>query len=205
MDKKTLVDFIPFELSKDVLTEAVSSNGPLILKGVLQRANAKNQNGRIYPREILEREAAKYTEEFIKQRRALGELDHSDSSVINLKNVSHNIIELHWEGDNLVGSLELLTTPCGNIARELFRNNINVGISSRGVGSVKKQMAEQADVVQSDFELLSFDLVSSPSTVGAFLHPENQLQESVNKQIMNSNNKWSSVENIITQIFNEVN
>jgi hypothetical protein len=128
--------------------------GRTIVKGILQRAGAENQNGRIYPKEILMREAKKY-EQFIKERRALGELDHPDSTVINLKNVSHNIREIHWDGDDLVGTVEVLSTPSGNILKELLKAGILLGISSRG-----------------------WDFVSNPSTHGAFMVPVN---ESVNR------------------------
>ena len=121
--KNLIVDYIPFEISPEQINESMKeNNGKLVVKGVLQRANAKNQNGRVYPMEILQREAKNYDEGFIKQKRALGELDHPDSSVVNLQNVSHNITEMHWEGDNLLGTCEILTTPSGNILRELFKN-----------------------------------------------------------------------------------
>ena len=149
-----------------------------MVKGVLQRASAENQNGRVYPKEILEREAKKY-ETLIKERRALGELDHPDSSVINLKNVSHNIKEIHWEGDDLVGTVEILSTPSGNILKELLRGDILLGISSRGMGSTKPLAGNKLEV-QEDFELLCWDFVSNPSTHGAFMRPMN---ESVNKQL----------------------
>ena len=109
--------------------------GRTLVKGVLQRASAENQNGRVYPKPILEREAKKYLT-FIKERRALGELDHPDSTVINLKNVSHNVREIHWEGDDLCGTVEILPTPSGNILKELLKAGILLGISSRGMGSV---------------------------------------------------------------------
>jgi hypothetical protein len=154
------------------------ANGRTLVKGVLQRASAENQNGRVYPKEILEREAKKY-ETLIKERRALGELDHPDSSVINLKNVSHNIKEIHWEGDDLVGTVEILSTPSGNILKELLRGDILLGISSRGMGSTKPLAGNKLEV-QEDFELLCWDFVSNPSTHGAFMRPMN---ESVNKQL----------------------
>ena len=154
------------------------ANGRTLVKGVLQRASAENQNGRVYPKEILEREAKKY-ETLIKERRALGELDHPDSSVINLKNVSHNIKEVHWEGDDLVGTVEILSTPSGNILKELLRGDILLGISSRGMGSTKPLAGNKLEV-QEDFELLCWDFVSNPSTHGAFMRPMN---ESVNKQL----------------------
>jgi hypothetical protein len=203
MNKQLIVDFISFELTRDVINEMANTNGPFIVKGVLQRANAKNQNGRVYPKAILEREAIKYTENFIKQRRALGELDHPESSVVNLQNVSHNVLEVHWQGDDLIGSVEILPTPSGNILKELFKSSINVGISSRGVGSVKRKMAEAADEVQDDFELIAFDFVSNPSTRGAFLHPTSQIQEGINIRD-NTSNKWENVETIIRELLGEI-
>ena len=135
--KNLLVDYIPFEVSKEQINESMSQNGGrLVVKGVLQRAEAKNQNGRIYPRDTLVREAAKYSKIQIKERRALGELDHPDSSVVNLNNASHNILEMHWKGDDLMGTVEVLGTPALNILKELFRCGIILGISSRGLGSV---------------------------------------------------------------------
>ena len=181
--KQVIVDYIPFQITPQQINEAMKeNNGKLVVKGVLQRAEAKNQNGRVYPREILVRESKKYDENFVKQNRALGELDHPDSSVVNLQNVSHNVKEMHFEGDNLVGTVEILTTPSGNILRELFKNGIKLGISSRGLGSVEVVQEANGDTVSKvgdDFELIAFDFVSNPSTHGAFLHPMN---ESVDKQ-----------------------
>lgn len=152
--------------------------GRTLVQGVLQRAGSENQNGRVYPKLILTREAKKY-EQLIKERRALGELDHPDSSVINLKNVSHNIREIHWEGDDLVGTVEILPTPSGNILKELLRAGILLGISSRGMGSTRQLDGNKVEV-QEDFELIGWDFVSNPSTHGAFMTPMN---ESVVKQI----------------------
>jgi len=154
------------------------ASGRTLVKGVLQRAGAENQNGRVYPKEILEREVKKY-ETLIKERRALGELDHPDSSVINLKNVSHNIREIHWEGNDVVGTVEILPTPSGNILKELLRAGILLGISSRGMGSTKPMEGNKL-LVGEDFELIGWDFVSNPSTHGAFMTPMN---ESVVKQI----------------------
>jgi hypothetical protein len=154
------------------------ASGRVLVNGVLQRAGAENQNGRVYPKSILEREAKKY-EQLIKERRALGELDHPDSSVINLKNVSHNIREIHWEGDDLVGTVEILPTPSGNILKELLRAGILLGISSRGMGSTKTVRDNKVEV-QEDFELVGWDFVSNPSTHGAFMRPMN---ESVNRKL----------------------
>jgi len=149
--KTVLIDVLPFEFKKTALNESLSS-GKLLVTGTLQRAEAKNQNGRIYPKEILEREATKYMDNFVKQRRAMGELDHPESSVVNLKNVSHNIVDMGWDGDDLVGTVEILPTPSGNILKDLLKAGILLGISSRGLGSVKKDMREGADVVQDDFD-----------------------------------------------------
>lgn len=143
--KEQLIEYIPFKTSSGLLLESINKNqGRLIVKGVVQRAGAKNQNGRIYPKEILQREVEKYLKGPIKENRALGELDHPDSSIINLKNVSHNILKLWWEGDDLMGEIEVLCdrpniqgTPSGNILKTLLLNNITVGISSRGMGSVQ--------------------------------------------------------------------
>ena len=198
--KQLIVDYLPFEVRPEQINESMKENsGKLIVKGVLQRAEAKNQNGRIYPREILEREADKYTTEFIKQRRAMGELDHPESSVVNLQNVSHNVKEMHWEGDNLLGTVEVLGTPSGNILKELFKSGIKLGISSRGMGSVETVNERDAQQVQDDFELIAFDFVSNPSTHGAFLHPTN---ESINesKIVGRTCGDYCKVESIINDI-----
>ena len=181
--KQLIVDYLPFEIKQEQINESMKeNNGKLVVRGVLQRAEAKNQNGRVYPREVLVREAKKYHKEFIKQSRAMGELDHPESSVVNLQNVSHNIKEMHWEGDNLLGEVEVLSTPSGNILKELFKSGIKLGISSRGMGSVEtvSEGGEQSQEVQPDFELIAFDFVSNPSTHGAFMYP---MQESVNNDI----------------------
>ena len=198
--KQLIVDYLPFEIKPEQINESMKENsGKLIVKGVLQRAEAKNQNGRIYPREILEREADKYSKEFIKQRRAMGELDHPESSVVNLQNVSHNVKEMHWEGDNLLGTVEVLGTPSGNILKELFKSGIKLGISSRGMGSVESVNEGEAQEVQDDFELIAFDFVSNPSTHGAFLHPTN---ESINesKIVGRTCGDYCKVESIINDI-----
>tara|TARA_Y100000310_G_scaffold301145_1_gene337353 strand:- start:337 stop:933 length:597 start_codon:yes stop_codon:yes gene_type:complete len=194
MDKKLLMDVIPFSISPLQITESMNkNNGKVVVKGVLQRAEAKNQNGRVYPREILVREAKKYASEFIKERRAMGELDHPDSSVVNLQNVSHNVLEMHWDGNDLMGTVEVLSTPAGNILKELFKSGIKLGISSRGLGSIKSE--SKGEEVQNDFELIAFDFVSNPSTHGAFLHPVNEAKGSRKVQ-----SKWSKVEIDITNI-----
>ena len=177
--REVIVDYIPFEVSPQQINESMkNNNGRLVVKGVLQRAEAKMQNGRVYPKDLLTREAKKYTENFIQQKRALGELDHPDSSVVNLQNASHNVLEMHFNGNDLVGTVEVLGTPSGNILKELFKSGIKLGISSRGLGSVEAIGENGAQQVQPDFELIAFDFVSNPSTHGAFLSPMN---ESVDK------------------------
>jgi hypothetical protein len=202
--KQVIVDYIPFEISPQQINEAMKeNNGKLIVKGVLQRAEAKNQNGRVYPREILVRESKKYDENFVKQNRALGELDHPDSSVVNLQNVSHNVKEMHFEGDNLVGTCEILTTPSGNILKELFKNGIKLGISSRGLGSVEMVQEANGDTVSKvgdDFELIAFDFVSNPSTHGAFLYPEKMNESVDNSQQGRTCGEYCKAEDIINHI-----
>jgi len=202
MNKTLLVDYIPFQVTPTMIIESKrNNNGRLIVKGVLQRAEAQNQNGRIYPKDILVREATKYTQIQVQERRALGELDHPDSSVVNLGNVSHNILEMHWEGNDLVGSVEILPTPSGDILARLFEAGIKLGISSRGLGSIE-QISESTVEVQDDFELIAFDFVSNPSTHGAFLAPS--MNESVNRQIAKPN-KYSGLEKIISEIICDIN
>ena len=175
MNKQLLVDVRPFDISRTKIDESIKdNNGKLIVKGVLQRAEAKNQNGRVYPREVLLKEVGKYLEHQVTERRALGELDHPDSSVVNLNNASHNIVEMHWDGDDLLGTVEVLSTPAGNILKELFKSGIKLGISSRGLGSVEPMKEEDTVEVQPDFELIAFDFVSNPSTHGAFMRPVNE-------------------------------
>jgi hypothetical protein len=165
-----LCDYTELQYDRALLAEAMDTNKPLILRNViLQRADAKNQNGRVYPREVLMREAAVYKNNFVSQRRAVGELDHPESPVVNLKNVCCNVVGLWTEGDAVRGDIEILTTPTGNIVRELIKNNIRLGVSSRGMGSVR-QMGENTVEVQEDFSLICFDIVSNPSTIGAFIN-----------------------------------
>lgn len=197
-----LLEYFPFKVKPELVKEAIDANsGKLIVSGVLQRANAKNQNGRIYKRPILEREINRYTQNEISQRRALGELDHSDTSIVNLKNVSHNILECWWDGDDLCGKIEILNTPAGNILKELFKAGITVGISSRGMGSVKPlSEGDETMEVQSDFELVTFDFVSNPSTHGAFMKP---VAESISESVV-SHKKNSDVDNLLRDILCEM-
>jgi hypothetical protein len=135
----------------------------------LQQANSKNQNGRIYPRRILTKEVVRYNKEFVEQNRALGELDHPESPIVNLRNVCANVTKINMNGDAVVGDMQILSTPAGNIVRELVKNNIRLGVSSRGVGSVKN-VNEDTLEVQEDYSLICFDVVSNPSTPGAFIN-----------------------------------
>ena len=200
--KQLIVDYLPFQITPDKINESMKeNNGKLVVRGVLQRAEAKNQNGRVYPRETLVREAKKYMKEFVNEKRAMGELDHPESSVVNLQNVSHNITEMHFEGDNLLGTVEILTTPSGNILRELFKNGIKLGISSRGMGSVEtvtEDSGDQVVKVQPDFELIAFDFVSNPSTHGAFMYPMNESVD--NTQQGRTCGEYCKVESIINDI-----
>ena len=208
-NKKLLMECITFEIDPNLLKESMyNANQPFRVNGILQRKGKKNQNGRIYPDEVLMREADKYAKTFIAERRAMGELDHPESSVVNLKNVSHNIIEMHWQGDDLVGTVEVLTTPNGNILRELFRNGIKLGISSRGLGSLKK-ISENSAIVGDDFELIAFDFVSNPSTQGAFMAPSGTQQNgqiSLAEGIVKNpiTNRWEQADTIIRNILSEI-
>ncbi len=165
-----LVEYNVINYDRLLITEAADATKPLTLRNVvLQRADHQNQNGRVYPKDILAREAAAYKTNFVAQRRALGELDHPESPVVNLKNVCCNVTELWFEGADVRGNIEILSTPSGNIVRELVKNNIRLGVSSRGMGSVK-QIGENSLEVQEDFSLICFDIVSNPSTQGAFIN-----------------------------------
>ena len=166
-----LTEYRPFKVNKQLVEQSIKDNKPLRVSGIIQRAETKNQNERVYPKEILMREIKKYIDGPVKERRALGELDHPESSVINLQNVSHNIVEIKVKGNDVYGTFEILSTPAGNILKELFRNNITVGVSSRGMGSVEESLNEGTLEVQDDFELLCWDFVSTPSTPGAYVSP----------------------------------
>lgn len=194
MSKSLLIEYALFTPKSAVLTEGKGDRN-LMVEGVIQRADAKNQNGRIYPKNILEREVEKYIEGPVAENRALGELDHPESMVINLKNVSHNIKKLWWNGDDLMGKVEVLPTPSGNILKELFLNKITVGISSRGMGSVQP-LGEGTVEVQDDFELLCWDFVSTPSTQGAFMTPTG-LSEGYKPQ---HTNKYSKINSLVSDI-----
>tara|TARA_R100000027_G_scaffold63538_1_gene56308 strand:- start:31 stop:648 length:618 start_codon:yes stop_codon:yes gene_type:complete len=197
---KLLVEYMPFRPIGSINESHGAKYGVpdgFIVQGVLQRAGAKNQNGRVYPKNILMRECQKYQREYIDQNRALGELDHPESSVVNLNNVSHNVLKIWWDGDDLKGTVQVLDTPSGKILKALFKEGITLGISSRGLGSVKQLQREGTVEVQDDFELICWDFVSNPSTHGAFM---GRLKESVQKE---TTNKYNKVNNLITSILCE--
>ena len=194
--KQLLIDHIPFSVAKLTLTE--SKNNRLLLTGKLQEAEVKNGNGRVYPKDVLQREVEKYIKGPISQNNAMGELDHPEASVINLSNVSHNIKKVWWDGNNLMGNLELLNTPSGKIAMELVSAGIPLGISSRGMGSVK-QLGETVEV-QDDFELLCWDLVSVPSTPEAYMHPVGKLSSMNESKQYKVAKDYSKVNSLITEI-----
>ena len=203
MTKTLLMDYTTFKVTPELIKESEErNNGRVIVTGVLQRSGAKNQNGRVYPKDILEREVEKYKKVQIAEKRALGELDHPESSVVNLQNVSHNVLDCWWKGDDVLGKVEILGTPAGNILKELLRAGVLLGISSRGLGSVRS-VDENTVAVEDDFELICWDFVSNPSTHGAFMKPVN---ESVNKQT----NEWTScdryckVNSIIRDILGDI-
>ena len=203
MEKQLLIETALFTATPQSLKESmINPNGKMFVEGLIQMAETKNGNGRVYPFEVLKREADKYIQGPIKERRALGELDHPDSPVINLKNVSHNIREIYWEGDDVCGVVEILSTPSGNILKELLKNNIRLGISSRGLGSVK-ELRDGTVMVAEDFELVGWDFVSNPSTHGAFMAP---LQESKQwAKIAEECGKWCKSQDLMREIIIELN
>ena len=196
MIKELLIERIStITLTPQLLQESVAkNNGRLIVEGVVQRADAKNGNGRVYPKDTLEREIQKYKDTYIKENRALGELDHPESPIINLKNVCHNILELWWQGDDVIGKIEILPTPSGNILKALLLAGITVGISSRAMGSVK-QIGETVEV-QDDLDIVCWDFVSTPSTQGAFMEIVSEGLNYNNQQ----DNKLTKINELITDI-----
>ena len=205
-NKQLLIDYTLFDVTPQMITESeAKNNGRVVVQGVLQRAGAKNQNGRVYPKDILMREVKNYKKVQIAEKRALGELDHPESSVVNLQNVSHNVIDAFFEGDDVVGKVEILDTPAGKILKELLKAGIKLGISSRGLGSVE-QVNEDTVKVGQDFELICWDFVSNPSTHGAFMKPTS-LSESVNKMAVSEWEQcdtYCKVHSIIREILGDM-
>ena len=169
MNKKLIIETHTLQLSPTSLTESVNkSNGNMVVEGILATCEVKNGNGRYYSKELWEREMDKYNE-LIEQRRSMGELDHPESQIINLQNVSHLISGYRWEGNDIIGKIEVLPTPAGNILKALVGNGVTVGVSSRGMGSLEENR-EGVMEVQDDFELLCWDFVSTPSNPGSYMH-----------------------------------
>ena len=193
---KLLQEWNVWEYNKEkVLKERSNNGGKIVMRGVLQKANTLNQNGRVYPIEILEREVRNY-QKFIAERRALGELDHPDSSVVELKNASHIVTEAYMEGDICYGAVEILDTPSGQILKSLVESGVTLGISSRGVGSTRREGDNQ--VVQDDFQLICWDFVSEPSTPGAFMMKEGrEIKETDLKKHFNKSDR-------VDRIFNDI-
>lgn len=197
---KLLRSWEAFEYTPETIKEAKeSSRGKIILKGILQKADTLNQNGRVYPRHILEREVKNY-QKFIVENRALGECDHPDSSVINLKNVSHIVRKAYFEGNTVLGEVEILTkTPSGAILAGLIESGVKLGISSRGVGSTTRQ--GDYYVVQDDFQLICWDFVSEPSTPNAFMIAEGvELNDVELKQVFNKSDRINRIVNDILDL-----
>jgi hypothetical protein len=192
-----LNEFISFEYDKDLIREAKVNNMPVMMKGILQKAETLNQNGRVYPKVLLEREIRNY-QKFIKENRALGELDHPDSSVVELKNASHIIREAHMDGNIVYGTVEILSTPSGQILQSLVESGVTLGISSRGVGSTKTDGDLQ--IVQDDFQLICWDFVSEPSTPGAFMMKEGrEINTSSLNKIFNKSDRINRIFNSIVE------
>jgi hypothetical protein len=188
--KSLLIEVTPFNVSPKSLNESrdKTSGNPLV-ETILTTVEEKNGNGRYYSKELWEREINKYAE-LVNERRALGELDHPDSQIINLKNVSHNITKVWWNGNKIMGILEILSTPSGNIVKSLIESGIKIGVSSRGMGSLK-QVGEVLEV-QDDFDLLGWDIVSTPSNPNSWMSPLNEGITTLNP--------YSKVNSIVTEI-----
>jgi len=197
-DLKLLNSYEVFDYTPAMIKESREKNGgKILMRGILQKADTLNQNGRIYPQSVLEREVRNY-QKFIAENRALGELDHPDSSVVNLKNVSHLVKEAYVEKGVVYGTVEILDTPSGKILQSLVESGVKLGISSRGVGSTKKQGDYQ--VVQDDFQLICWDYVSEPSTPGAFMLPEGKsIRSSELRKIFNKSDR---IDRIVNDVLN---
>lgn len=196
MDKRLLNSYEVFDYTPEMIKESRDrNNGKIIMKGILQKSDTLNQNGRIYPQTVLEREIRNY-QKFIIENRALGELDHPDDSVVNLKNVSHVVREAVMEGNVVRGSVEILDTPSGKILQSLVESGIKLGISSRGVGSTRKQGDYQ--IVQDDFQLICWDFVSEPSTPGAFMLPEGK--RVTDDEVRRIFNKSDRIDRVLNEI-----
>jgi len=212
MSKKLLQEY--FELCPDgqcaidILTESerkrVVNEGAVYLVGVCQKAGTKNGNGRVYQKPTLAREVEGY-QKSIKERRSLGELDHPDESVVNLKNASHLVSKMWWDGDSVMGKIEVLDTPSGRILKDLLKAGVKLGISSRGLGTVKE--ANGVTMVEDDFQLICFDIVSEPSTPGAYMKPQKSMSSPpMDAEIgvyLNENKEKSNLNDLIQDILGD--
>ena len=175
MSKKLLREYYALcdgGVCQDLLTEEEKryvADGGMMLSGIMQMTETQNGNGRVYPHKTMMREVKNY-QKLVKENRALGELDHPDDSVINLKNASHMVTEIWMDGKNVMGKIKVLETPSGKILKELVNGGVTVGVSSRGMGSVSERQGKT--IVEDDFQLICFDMVSEPSTPGAFMMRE---------------------------------
>lgn len=195
-DKKLLTEWLNFEYTPNLIKESrLKNDGKILMKGILQKSDTLNQNGRVYPDVILSREVRNY-QKFIKENRALGELDHPDTSVVELKNASHIVREAYMQDGICYGTVEILDTPSGKILQSLVESGVTLGISSRGVGSTKRE--GDYEVVQDDFQLICWDFVSEPSTPGAFMMKEGR---DISKRDINKHfNKTDRVDRIFNDI-----
>ena len=194
---KLLREWYALDYKPSLIKEGKTRDGKVILRGIIQKAETKNQNGRIYPRHVLKREFENYAKA-IRERRAVGELDHPERSTVNLSEVSHLLVEATWQGDDVMGVIEVLPTPKGKILESLLEAGVTVGISSRGVGSTEKKRVSEGEVdwVNDDFQLITLDIVGEPSTPGAYLHEGVSLD-------LNPRRTWSKADRIFRAL-NEI-
>jgi len=181
MSKMILTEWFEISVDEKLLREQDREDiksGKTIMVGVMQKCNAENGNGRVYPRGVLQREIKNY-DKLVRERRALGELDHPDSSVIELKNASHLVTDIWWDGDAVMGKIEVLDTPSGQTLKSLADAKIKLGISSRGLGTTNESQGQT--IVNDDFQLICFDIVSEPSTTGAFMMAEGKKPNIITK------------------------
>lgn len=190
MNRQLLVETHYLTINPKMLNESISSEGNVIVEGVLATAEVKNGNGRYYSRRLWERELSKY-QDLIRDRRSMGELDHPESQQINLKNVSHIVVGFRWDGNNVIGRIEILPTPSGNILKALILNGVKVAVSSRGMGSLEDR--DGVLEVQDDFGLLCWDFVSQPSNENSYMHV-------IKEGLVSKTYNYSRVNSLLTEI-----
>jgi len=202
VSKKLLTEFYelcPNGMCPDLLTEREKreiSNGAMYLTGRIQTADKQNGNGRVYPYDVLNREMKNY-KKIVDDNRACGELDHPDDSVVNLKNVSHIVTDVWWEGKDVMGKIKVLDTPSGRTLKELINAGVKLGISSRGLGSVRESAGQT--VVENDFQLICFDIVSEPSTPNAFVYPKDYNKNPIRMR----EHKENKIDNLFDKILRD--